>query len=134
MSADPKPPRRIVDPDTLRKFVQLGQRCLVCGQKNAVDAHHVLRRSKGGDDLFENLVPLCRRCHGAYHGNQYINDWGIIVNAGVVRFKTARWLETDDGRETRAYLVGKLGKAAADVYLKREFGIQSGVINDWSNG
>ncbi|MDR7492252.1 MAG: HNH endonuclease signature motif containing protein [Armatimonadota bacterium] len=45
----------------------LAQRaCAACGQP-AGEAHHILRRSAGGDDDPANLLPLCRRCHRRYH-------------------------------------------------------------------
>ena len=36
--------------------------CAVCN-KQAVDLHHVIRRSAGGTDDAENLIPVCRSCH-----------------------------------------------------------------------
>ncbi len=32
-----------------------------------IDAHHIIHRSKGGDDSLENLVTLCWNCHRAQH-------------------------------------------------------------------
>lgn len=40
--------------------------CEECG-KTAVDLHHRIKRSQGGSDEAENLVPLCRECHMKYH-------------------------------------------------------------------
>lgn len=37
--------------------------CRICGEYST-DLHHVLPRSKSGDDVMVNLVPLCRVCHG----------------------------------------------------------------------
>lgn len=34
-----------------------------CRMAAALDAHHVVKRSQGGEDTRENLVALCRRCH-----------------------------------------------------------------------
>lgn len=31
--------------------------------------HHVVPRSQGGDDVAENLVPLCAACHRRVTGN-----------------------------------------------------------------
>ena len=46
--------------------------CLVCGEL-AGSAHHVIKRGRGGDDVQENLVPLCgdgtRGCHGLIEAN-----------------------------------------------------------------
>jgi hypothetical protein len=52
---------------------------------------------------------------------------GVKVDAGTVRFRVARWLESDEGAACRAYLVGKLGRGPAANYLQREFGLREAV-------
>lgn len=125
---DTKPGRRIEDPQTIQSFRQLGQRCLYCAQPRAVDAHHVLPRGRGGDDLMANLVPLCRRCHGAVHGLPYLVELepgkNLRVEAGHVRRVIGRWLNSDDGQEARGYLAGKLGAGAAKAFMAREYGVR----------
>ena len=34
--------------------------------------HHIIFRSQGGSDVEENLITLCRYCHGAKHGVNYV--------------------------------------------------------------
>ena len=41
--------------------------CEVCGAP-AVDVHHILFKSQGGDNEIENLIALCRHCHDVSHG------------------------------------------------------------------
>ena len=43
--------------------------CSVCG-KMAVDIHHIVKRSQGGSDEVDNLIPLCRSCHDKAHFKQ----------------------------------------------------------------
>lgn len=62
---DPKPTRRIRDPRQLgggRAKTLLG--CRVCGAP--AEAHHLVPRSLGGDDVPDNIVPLCQTHHGAF--------------------------------------------------------------------
>jgi 5-methylcytosine-specific restriction endonuclease McrA len=41
----------------------MGESCWTCGRPYA-DLHHILSRGAGrGDDVPENLMPLCRECH-----------------------------------------------------------------------
>lgn len=124
----PKPAPRIKSPQTIQSFRQLGQRCLYCAQPRAVDAHHVLPKSRGGDDLMDNLVPLCRRCHGAVHGSPYLIELepgkNLRVEASHVRRVIGRWLASDDGMEARGYLVAKLGPTAAKAFMVREYGVR----------
>ena len=41
-----------------------GRTCRVCLlDTNAIQLHHLVPRDFGGDDVPENLVPLCPRCH-----------------------------------------------------------------------
>lgn len=40
-----------------------------------IELHHLIRRSQGGDDVAENIVPLCGECHTKLHAG----------NAGMLR-------------------------------------------------
>lgn len=43
-------------------------RCLIC-KKPATDKHHVIFRSKGKkSNNPDNIIYLCRKCHGLVHG------------------------------------------------------------------
>lgn len=41
--------------------------CEYCRKEKAVDIHHLSYRSHGGNDLPDNLIALCRKCHLAHH-------------------------------------------------------------------
>lgn len=43
--------------------------CQVCGMQ-AVDIHHIVFRSHGGDDIPENLICLCRFHHDMAHKDE----------------------------------------------------------------
>jgi formate-dependent nitrite reductase cytochrome c552 subunit len=47
-------------------FGRDGYCCVVC-HKSAVHVHHVLPRSSGGSDDFDNLVSVCNSCHRRIH-------------------------------------------------------------------
>lgn len=51
----------------------LNRHCLICGDPSR-SAHHLIKRSQGGDDRAENLVGLCgdgtRGCHGLVEGRR----------------------------------------------------------------
>jgi 5-methylcytosine-specific restriction endonuclease McrA len=34
--------------------------------------HHIKFKSQGGEDTMENLITLCRHCHGQKHGINYV--------------------------------------------------------------
>jgi 5-methylcytosine-specific restriction endonuclease McrA len=68
--ADPRPPQRIKDPDTVKRFrlEHLGEPCEYCERRPGTDPHHRVFRSQGGNDEPANLMWLCRVCHDAAHG------------------------------------------------------------------
>jgi 5-methylcytosine-specific restriction endonuclease McrA len=70
---DPKPERRRVDADALKRFrlQHLHEPCQVCELRPGVDAHHVTYRSRGGHDIPENLLFVCRPCHEDIHRGVY---------------------------------------------------------------
>lgn len=71
LASDPKPPARVkaspAEKKRLRAEKVTGRACRVCVVLLASDPHHLVPRgmgaSIGGDDVADNLVGLCRRCH-----------------------------------------------------------------------
>ena len=73
-----------------------------------VDPHHLIARADGGDDLEENIVPLCRDCHD------------LVTN----RDRDAlRKLSKSLSESERGYVLRKVGEAG----YSRIFGVGSGV-------
>lgn len=79
MPADPKPRKRIVDPEAGKAKAEAEGRCRVCKLRSrpqwlgasaftGLSRHHLVRRSQGGDDVDANMIPLCgggtTGCHG----------------------------------------------------------------------
>jgi 5-methylcytosine-specific restriction endonuclease McrA len=44
-----------------------GWRCQNCGLPNKLHVHHLVKRSKLGSDILDNLITLCAFCHYAEH-------------------------------------------------------------------
>jgi 5-methylcytosine-specific restriction endonuclease McrA len=71
LPSDFKEPPRIrlprADWRSLWRQVVVGKSCRLCGER-AETAHHLVPRSRGGDDVHENLMEVCgdgtRGCHG----------------------------------------------------------------------
>ena len=48
-----------------------GHRCRWCGRTGVgIDLHHIRYRRGTSDDTYENVISLCRRCHGFVHGEK----------------------------------------------------------------
>ncbi len=73
---DRKADRDIPQPLRRRVMAHWGGRCACCRSRHRVQVHHVIWVSRGGKTEFENLVPLCRRCHSLVHG-------GLLVIEGA---------------------------------------------------
>lgn len=64
--------------------VRDGYRCRWCGRTNeATDPHHIRYRRGSSDDVEENLICLCRRCHDFVHGTPNIK--GEIIPKQVAQ-------------------------------------------------
>ena len=48
---------------TLSALVTGGAKCVSCGSREDLVAHHRVPRRLGGLDELSNLEPVCRRCH-----------------------------------------------------------------------
>jgi 5-methylcytosine-specific restriction endonuclease McrA len=56
----PKPRKRIRAAGVGMAVVRAEQRCRICGKRtHHLEAHHLVPRSQGGDDVPDNFVPLC---------------------------------------------------------------------------
>jgi hypothetical protein len=69
---DPKPPARVKATRTQWALIDQAKRgrCRGCGaDPRRTTNHHLVSRSLGGDDVIDNIVPLCGSgtvgCHGA---------------------------------------------------------------------
>lgn len=65
---DAKPAARIVNPTAGRSKVLLEGRCRACGTTRSLNRAHLVPRGQRGDDVDENIIPLCGSgttgCHG----------------------------------------------------------------------
>jgi len=48
--------------------------CQFCGRRDYTDKHHIKTKGSGGDDIKENLVELCRKCHSLVHAGVIEKD------------------------------------------------------------
>jgi 5-methylcytosine-specific restriction endonuclease McrA len=75
----------------------LTRRCLVCGFR-AEHCHHLYPRYRGGDDVLENLIPLCADCHRKVHARDTLTRRAVFdaLSADAVAYcegKEPFWLD-----------------------------------------
>lgn len=130
VTPDPKPAARIVDRGAIRRAKLMYPWCAACGAGPDVglNGHHVLGKGVGGDDVVSNIVCLCgtgtTRCHGAHHGNPYMQ----AAAGGVLRRIDAEWVDRKVGetllhsrQDVIGYLLGKLGESQGREFLTRTY-------------
>lgn len=61
---------------------KIGTRCINCGTEEMIEYHHVVPLGLGGNDVAENIVPLCHSCHKAAHCGQHISHYVKTENSG----------------------------------------------------
>lgn len=112
MGMDPKPARRVKatagEWAAIRERKLRGWPCRICDDKAAVELHHLVPRGMGGahgDDVAENLVPVCRVCHGLIEAR---DPWASSL--------LGRRLTNAE----RQYVVGKRGA----WYLEKRYGLK----------
>ena len=59
-------------PNHIRKAIYRrdGYRCAICDDSRALQLHHAVLRSQGGNDSPHNLITLCWKCHAVAHGTR----------------------------------------------------------------
>ena len=45
-------------------------RCRHCGRRNGLHIHHIIFRSRGGQDELCNLITICYCCHDKVHSEK----------------------------------------------------------------
>jgi 5-methylcytosine-specific restriction endonuclease McrA len=70
-------------------------KCRLCG-KSGTDCHHIEFRSRGGKDVPENLILVCRTCHSDIHGH-------VVKLAGTATaLRVGRWDDDADDHQWSA--------------------------------
>lgn len=102
-----KPPKRILDPRAGRaKCLSPDSECRICQRRRGLERHHLVPRSQGGDDVEQNLVPLCGTFEAECHRRVTENE-----PAALAALRAALWPEEE------AYVAAKMGAS----YLDRRY-------------
>ena len=107
---DWKKPKRIKDPAVFKQLHDAGVQCVLCGKRGTL--HHVLPRSRGGDDVYENLIGLCGSGTTGHHGLIEANDLDTRNDVGT-------WL-LQERPDVISYVHAKLGPEAGADWLRRK--------------
>jgi hypothetical protein len=61
---------------------EAGFKCAIpnCNTTSPLDLHHIIHSEDGGDESDDNLICLCRNCHGRYHE-------GLIPRISIQNYK-----------------------------------------------
>lgn len=54
-----------------RLLHKYGKKCMVCGSRKKIEAHHIDPKGEGGSDDIENGILLCHRCHVQAHRGKF---------------------------------------------------------------
>ncbi|MFW9333752.1 HNH endonuclease [Paenibacillus polymyxa] len=64
-----------INEDVLSEVLSKSARhCCICRQflPLSIQVHHIIEKSDGGTDDFDNLIPVCIQCHGFIHTNPHM--------------------------------------------------------------
>lgn len=103
---------RVKDTAALRRKVRRDPSCRACGERGT-DAHHVIFRSHGGDDVEENIVCLCNVCHRLLHYSAHDEDRHRVRSEIGQRLTSAEM----------GYAVRRLGKVEGRSFLRRHYNV-----------
>jgi hypothetical protein len=108
---DWRPAKRIVDKDATRRVCVAEMRCRLCGKParsyvwkglqyaGGLTGHHLVSRQQRGDDVDENIVPLCGSGTTGCHGDVEHYRWARLA------------LRAQLSEANEAYCVDKKGEA-----------------------
>lgn len=108
---DWKPRKRIKDPKVMRDMHAAGVQCVLCAKRGSL--HHVLPRSRGGDDVYENLIGLCGSGTTGHHGLVEAYDLDTRNDIGS-------WL-LSERPDIIDYVKRRLGDEEGAAWLERKY-------------
>ena len=77
----------------MRAMVACGRRCCICHKfcGNNMEVHHIVARSEGGTDAYDNAIPLCFDCHAEVRQYDSKHPKGIKFTAKELRLHRDNW-------------------------------------------
>ena len=61
----------------MKKIVKENDKCELCGSKRNLEAHHIIPIALGGEDIDENILCVCEKCHTLLTPRKYLTKLGI---------------------------------------------------------
>lgn len=74
-------------------LVACGRHCCLCHRFRGlkIELHHIVQQSEGGEDTFENCIPLCFDCHGDMRSYDSVHPKGTKYTQSELRIHRDRW-------------------------------------------
>jgi hypothetical protein len=79
--------------------------CEICGEKRALEKHHITSRCYGGSNKRENLCVLCAVCHTETHRGNLILETKTFSLSGHILVWHKKGEESITGVEAKCYLM-----------------------------
>ena len=79
----------------IRALVSCGRSCCICHKfcGNNMEIHHIKAKADGGDDSFENAIPLCFDCHAEVRQYDSRHPKGIKFSEKELVLHRDNWYE-----------------------------------------
>lgn len=103
----------------VRAFVACDRCCCVCHKFKGVkmELHHIKLKSEGGEDSFENAIPLCLDCHAEQSSYDHLHPKGTKYSREELKMHRDKWY---DVVRVGGHLPTKID---ASVDLRKEVGV-----------
>lgn len=115
-----------------RAYIASARRCCVCKKFKGrnIEVHHIVQKADGGEDSFENAIPLCFDCHAeAGHYNPRHPKGARYSSTELKAHRDAWYKVVEEGKVHVEQL-----QATHQYYLTNSFDIVSEIVNgEFSN-
>jgi 5-methylcytosine-specific restriction endonuclease McrA len=110
VTPDPKPVSRHRDQKAGKSKMKAERKCRACRRWVYVPhRHHIVSKGQGGDDVPENLIPICAQCHDDLHHHP-----------GILGRRARAKIRSNLREEELAYVEQKVGLAWLDRFYGKE--------------
>jgi hypothetical protein len=77
----------------LKALLACGRRCCLCNEFKGIkiECHHIVQETEGGENSFENCIPLCFDCHADMRSFDHKHPKGTKYTANELRRHRDKW-------------------------------------------
>ncbi len=100
-----------------RALIACARRCCLCEEHKAlkIELHHIVQKSEGGQDTFDNCIPLCFDCHADMRSIDHKHPKGTKYTPTELKARRDNWYRRVASGESTAPTSADFALSRAEI-------------------